>query len=85
MLPDLFAFTGKQTDCEQKYEMFACEEYLKIVKQIHQTFKKKGLFTNLNWPFIGASPDGIIDCCGKGTIELNIHTVTKQGVLSKQL
>ena len=30
------------------------------------------MFINPNWPFIGASPDGVIeyDCCSKGTVEI---------------
>ena len=72
--PDLFAFTSKQTEWGQKHERFAREEYLKAVKRIHQNLQltENGLFINPKWPFIGASPDGIIecDCCGKGTVEI---------------
>ena len=72
--PHLFIFTSEQTDWGQKHERFARDEYLKAVKGIHQNIqlKENGLFINPNWPFIGASPDGVIecDCCSKGTVEI---------------
>ena len=36
------------------------------------TVHDSGLLINPKWPFIGASPDGIVSCacCGKGTLEI---------------
>ena len=72
--PDLFAFTSKQTYWGQKHEKLARDEYFKAVKGNHQSLqlKENGLFINPNWPYIGASPDGIVecDCCSKGTVEI---------------
>ena len=40
----------------------------------HEDFElsKSRLFLNTDWPFIGASPDGLINCscCEKGAVEI---------------
>ncbi len=47
---------------------------MKKVKEEHTnvTVHGSGLLINPHWPFIGASPDGIVccTCCGKGTLEI---------------
>ena len=47
---------------------------MKKVKEEHTdlTVHDSGLLINPNWPFIGASPDGVVSCacCGKGTLEI---------------
>ena len=68
--PEEFAFTSKQTNWGQKQEKAAKELYLKINISNHDQLvvTDSGLVINPQWPYMGASPDGIIECkcCGKG-------------------
>ena len=72
--PQELSFSSKQTDWGQKHEKVARELYLKTQKQYHSdlTVADSGLVINPRWPFIAATPDGIIDCkcCGKGVLEI---------------
>ena len=47
---------------------------MKATKPSHNNLKisENGLFVNPQWPFIGASPDGIItcECCTRGVLEI---------------
>ena len=56
------------------HEKQAWEMYEKVNKPQHQNFTviDNRLFIDPKWPFIGASPDGIICClcCGKGALEI---------------
>lgn len=44
------------------------------MKDLHTNFKftECGLFVNIEYPYFGASPDGIVecDCCGRGVLEI---------------
>ena len=72
--PELFVFTSKQTDWGRKHEKLAREEYIKAVSKDHQNLQvlENGLVINPRWPYIGASPDGIVecDCCDKRVLEV---------------
>jgi len=72
--PEAFNFTSKQTNWGCKHEKQARDRYEKVVKSNHTNLhvKECGLFINPKWPFVGASPDGIItcDCCPKGVLEI---------------
>ena len=72
--PEAFSFISKQTDWGCKHEKEARKMYMKISKSHHKEFEvtENGLFINPQWPFIGASPDGIISChcCTKGVLEI---------------
>ena len=72
--PDAFSFTSKQTSWGCRHEKQARERYEKTVKSKHTNLHvaECGLFINPQWPYIGASPDGIIycDCCPKGVLEI---------------
>lgn len=45
-----------------------------FISSSHQNFvlKSSGLVLNPDWPHLGASPDGIVECncCGRGVIEI---------------
>ena len=62
--PEVFSFTSKQTSWGCKHEKVAKEMYLKRQLENHHNLEVKdsGLCINTQWPFIGASPDGIISC-----------------------
>ena len=72
--PEAFNFTSKQTSWGCRHEKQARDRYEKTVRFKHTNLQvaECGLFINPQWPFVGASPDGIItcDCCPKGVLEI---------------
>ena len=72
--PEAFSFTRKATSWGCSHESEAREIYLKTSKSQHGDFSvaECGLFNNTEWPFVGASPDGIINCTchGRGVLEI---------------
>ena len=72
--PEAFGFTTRATRWGCEHEKTAIDYYGKACKEKHDDFElnKSGLFLNTDWPFIGASPDGLINCscCGKGAVEI---------------
>ena len=66
----------KSAACEYgcKHETDACKEYEYTMKQQHQSLsvKESGLILDPMYPFVGASPDGVITCtcCGTGVLEI---------------
>ena len=71
--PESFCFTSQQTTWGCKHEKSARDLYMKAQKPKHTnlTVQDSGLINPL-WPFIGASPDGVLSCtcCGRGTLEI---------------
>ena len=61
-------------DWGTKNEATAREEYLKKTKQTHVSLKYRsaGFHVNVQYPHLGATPDGVIECecCGTGLIEI---------------
>ena len=59
--------------CTKSDESIAQELYNNLYKE-HNTFsfKKSGLVISVDYPFLGASPDGIAccDCCGQRVVEI---------------
>ena len=57
-----------------KNESIAREKYRNEVCTQHESFKLElaGLFVNPSYPYLGASPDGLVSCrcCGDGLIEI---------------
>ena len=55
-------------------EHTAFEAYTQYVSPMHQSCstKKCGLYLSTQFPFLGASPDAIVNCscCGKGVVEI---------------
>jgi len=72
--PEAYNFFSKQTEWGCKHEKKARDLYYKLTAQYHCNLQiaDSGLVINTNWPFIGASPDGIVscDCHGKGVVEI---------------
>ena len=71
--PEAFKFTTKATMWGCKHEKLAREFYCNNAVKSHVNFSVEdvGLMLNPKWPYIGASPDGMVncDCCGKGVLE----------------
>ena len=72
--PESFCFTSQQTTWGCKHQKSARDLYVKLQKSKHSnlTAQVSGLIINPQWPFIGASPDGLpsCTCCGGGTLEI---------------
>ena len=72
--PEAFSFKSKATACGCQHEQKARNLYFKTCNSQHESFSVKAsrLVINREWPFIGASPDGIINCSchGKGVLEI---------------
>ena len=72
--PQTYNFTSKQTSWGCTHEKAARDRYEKRMKETHTTFSitDSGFVINPEWPFIGATPDGMVscDCCGKGVMEI---------------
>ena len=54
-------------------EKYAIKRYIRKTKNLHKNFtcKPAGLFIHSDYPFLGATPDSLIDCscCGFGLLE----------------
>ena len=72
--PKELAFTSKQTDWGQKQEKSSRELYIKLSMPQHDNLvvSDSGLVINPQWPYIGASPDGIVECMCHGKCVLEI-------------
>jgi len=72
--PEEFAFTSNSTRWGLSQENVTRELYLKHTAPNHHCFvvSNSGLVVNPQWPFIRASPGGIVkcNCCGKGVLEI---------------
>ena len=72
--PEAFSFTTKATKWGCEHEKIALDSYIKASTKKHDDLeiRKSGLFLSCEWPFIGASPDGIVNCCccAKGMVEI---------------
>ena len=57
-----------------QHEPAARKQYLELTSKNHSdfSFKLAGLFVNPSYPYLGASPDGLVSCtcCGEGVIEI---------------
>ena len=62
--PMELSFRNKETDWGQKHEKTARELYFKRHKSMHEglAITESGLVINPQWPFIAASPDGVLNC-----------------------
>ena len=72
--PEAFSFKSKATIWGYQHEQKARNFYFKTCNSQHESFsvKDNGFVINSEWPFIGASPDGIINCSchEKGVLEI---------------
>jgi len=72
--PEAFTFKSKATSWGCQHEQKAWKIYFQTCKSQHNDFSVKDsvLVINREWPYIGASPDGVINCSchGKGVLEI---------------
>ena len=77
--PELFQFSTAATKWGCQHEQLALEIYSETHKRDHQGLKlfTCGLFICADYPFLGASPDGLVECkcCGQGTCEVKVRLI----------
>ena len=70
--PEGTSFISKATAWGCDHEAKARKEYQNLVHDQHIEFSisKNGLFIHTSYPFMGASPDGVVNCkcCGCGIV-----------------
>ena len=73
--PQLFRFSNKATEWGCHHEQLALEIYLHRRQHDNMKVSNCGLFISIDYPFLGASPDGIVECacCGKGICEVKVR------------
>ena len=74
--PELCRFKTAATCWGCAHEKVARDKYVSMTSVAHNNFKieESGLFLSTDYPFIGASPDGLVscDCCGDGVCEIKV-------------
>ena len=62
--PEAFCFTSKQTVQGCTHEKLTTDLYVKEMKQKYFDFQvvNSGFVIKPKWPYIGATPDGIVSC-----------------------
>lgn len=72
--PEKHIFSTIQTNYGQKHESIARNDYANQQSRVHQQLSvtNTGLVVNKNYPYFGASSDGIVICicCGQNTLEI---------------
>lgn len=72
--PGAYKFSSAATRWGIEHELKARAQYELITYENHHSFgvSDSGLHINPKWPFMGATPDGIVycKCCGKGVCEI---------------
>lgn len=76
-------------DWGKKNEATARKEYLKIARETHTslTYHSAGFHVNVQYPYLGATPDGAIECecCGAGIIEIKCPYKYRQHKLTSDI
>ena len=74
--PELSKFRTAATEWGCVHEQNAREKYIQVSKMAHNHFEvhDSGLFIHTEFPFIGASPDGLVTCicCSEGILEVKV-------------
>ena len=72
--PHLKKFTTPATTWGCEHEAVARLAYIEMMKPMHTNFqyRNSGFVVSTEYPYIGASPDGVVqcDCCGCGVLEI---------------
>ena len=73
-----FKAAAKCWGCE--HEQVARDKYASLLSVSHHNFKveESGLFISTEYPFVGASPDGLVTCacCSDGICETKVCSLT---------
>ena len=84
--PEAHKFSTAATRWGCRNEGRAREAYQKSIGQFHEslTISDSGLNVDPRWPYLGASPDGFVNCkcCGQGVCEIKCPYAYKDAVIS---
>ena len=87
--PEEMAFVSAATSWGQKQEAPALARYMVESSPLHTglTVSESGLVINPAWPYIGASPDGLLSCqcCGLGVVEVKCPYSQKGRTLAEAM
>ena len=77
--PEMFKFKTVPTNWGCEHEKVAISRYLSISLKRHHKFQVRecGFFICTSHPFIGASPDSLVECtcCNEGICEIKVRIV----------
>ena len=75
--PETIRFKTAATTWGCQHEKEALDQYLQISSSSHQELRvsHSGLFISVDYPYVGASPDGMVNCscCGPGICEVKVN------------
>ena len=78
--PEISRFKTAATRWGCEHEQVARDKYAGLSSVSHHNFKveESGLFINTEYPFVGASPDGLVTCacCSDGICEIKVCSLT---------
>ena len=76
--PELSKFCTEAIKWGCEHEGVAREKYKTMYQPFHNRFSltESGLFIHPDYPFMGASPDGLVSClcCGEGVCEIKVSS-----------
>lgn len=77
--PEVHRFRTPATCWGCQHEKVALEKYTSQSQHKNLQVSRCGLFISIEYPFIGASPDGVVEClcCGQGICEVkvSVHSI----------
>ena len=69
-----YEFSSEAVENGRKFESVARQQYIEHMRKTHVSFqcKETGVMVFKEFPFIAASPDGVVECkcCSKGLVEI---------------
>ncbi len=75
--PEMNKFKTAATKWGCDHERVAQEKYIQLSQHSHDefNFQEAGLFLSTKYPFVGASPDGLVKClcCSNGICEIKVQ------------
>ena len=75
--PEMSRFKAAATSWGCQHEKSALEKYKDQLANNHRKFsvEEAGLFISTTYPFVAATPDGLVscDCCGHGLCEIKVN------------
>ena len=85
--PDIHRFSNKATAWGCEHEKEALQLYQTKVSALHEGLKISncGFFVSAEHPYLGASPDALMQCtcCGQGTIEIKCPWCAREASLQE--
>ena len=75
--PEISRFQTAATQWGCEHEKIARDDYTNLLSLNHENFRvdECGFFISTEYPFVGATPDGLVacGCCGDGICEIKVY------------